>query len=76
MGRAASGRPLPGTVCAAAGLAQGVPLRRAVAAGAVVRWDDVTLDPTDPAVVLRRTMERRFAPQPANRGSAGARIGR
>ena len=47
----------------------GIALRRS--AGAVVRWDDVTLDPTDPAVVLRRTMERRFAPAPAH-GSPGA----
>ena len=41
------------------GLAQGVTLCRDLAAGAVVRWNDVTLDATDPAVILRRAMERR-----------------
>ena len=46
------------------GLAQRVTLRRARAAGAVLRWDDVTVDEADPAVALRREMERRFAPAP------------
>ena len=46
------------------GLAHGVTLRRAIAAGTVVGWDDVTVDTADPAVVLRREMERRFAPAP------------
>ena len=45
------------------GLAQGVTLRRDLAAGAVVRWTDVTLDATDPAVILRRAMERRWFQQ-------------
>ena len=45
------------------GLAQGVTLRRNLAAGAVVRWTDVTLDATDPAVILRRAMERRWFQQ-------------
>ena len=45
------------------GLAQGVELLRAVAAGEVLRWDDVTIDEADPAVTLRRAMERRFAPR-------------
>ncbi len=57
--RAAEGRPVRVGLIGL-GLAQGVPLRRAVAAGAVVRWDDVTLDPTDPAVVLRRRRAGRW----------------
>ena len=43
------------------GLAQRVTLRRARAAGEVLRWDDVAIDAGDPAVLLRRAMERRFA---------------
>ena len=43
------------------GLAHGVTLRRARAAGEVLRWADVTVDQADPAVVLRRTMEERFS---------------
>ena len=43
------------------GLAQGVRMHRAVAAGEVLSWDDVTIDEADAAVVLRRAMERRFA---------------
>lgn len=43
------------------GLAHGVTLRRPLAAGAIVRWEDVTVDRTDQAVALRRAMERRFA---------------
>ena len=39
------------------GLAHGVTLRRARRSGAVLRWADVTVDETDPAVILRRTME-------------------
>ena len=42
------------------GLAQGGELVRAVAAGEVLRWKDVTIDEEDPAVSLRRAMERRF----------------
>jgi predicted homoserine dehydrogenase-like protein len=40
------------------GLAHKVKLKRAVAAGAPVRWDDVDIDPGQPAVRLRREMER------------------
>ena len=47
------------------GLAQRVTLRRARAAGEVLRWDDVAVDEADQAVVLRRAMERRFAPPQA-----------
>jgi predicted homoserine dehydrogenase-like protein len=39
------------------GLARGVKLRRAVAAGETVRWSDVTIDDS-PAVKFRREMER------------------
>jgi predicted homoserine dehydrogenase-like protein len=42
------------------GLAQGVRLTRAVAAGAQLRWDDVACDPHDPAVRVRRQMEAEF----------------
>lgn len=38
-------------------LAQGVPLTRAVPAGQVLTWADVTLDPADPLVELRRELE-------------------
>ncbi|MFO1415147.1 MAG: SAF domain-containing protein [Burkholderiales bacterium] len=44
------------------GLAHGVKLKRAVAAGAAVRWDDVEYDAADPAVRFRREMEAVFAP--------------
>jgi len=50
--RALGGLPL--------GLAHGVKLTRAVAAGAPVRWDDVTYDEQDPAVRFRREMETTF----------------
>ena len=50
------------------GLAHGVTLRRPLAAGEVLRWDDVKVDETDQAVALRREMERRFA----NGGSRSA----
>ena len=43
------------------GLAQRVILRRGRAVGEVLRWDDVAIDAGDPAVLLRRAMERRFA---------------
>ena len=44
------------------GLAQGVALTRSVAAGAQLRWSDVTLDENDVTVRFRRDMERVFAP--------------
>ncbi|MCX7901308.1 MAG: flagellar biosynthesis protein FlgA, partial [Burkholderiaceae bacterium] len=43
------------------GLAHQVRLRRAVAAGEIVRWDDVAYDATDIAVRVRREMEAFFA---------------
>ena len=46
------------------GLAHNVALKRPVAAGRPLHWDDVTIDPADPAVVVRREMERVFAPPP------------
>ena len=39
------------------GLAHGVKLKRAVAAHAPVRWDDVEYDPAAPAIAFRREME-------------------
>ena len=47
------------------GLAQGVPLKRPVKAGDLVRWDDVAWDPNDDTVKLRRKMERLYS-DPAN----------
>jgi predicted homoserine dehydrogenase-like protein len=47
------------------GLAHGVKLVRDIAAGALVRWDDVAFDAHDDAVLLRREMEaslRRMSP--------------
>jgi predicted homoserine dehydrogenase-like protein len=46
------------------GLAHRVPLKRDVAQGAVVRWEDVSVPDTEAARV-RRDMERRFAPPAA-----------
>jgi predicted homoserine dehydrogenase-like protein len=43
------------------GLAHKVRLRRAVAAGQPVRWDDVDIDEGQPAVAFRREMERAAA---------------
>jgi predicted homoserine dehydrogenase-like protein len=42
------------------GLANRVKLKRAVAAHAPVRWDDIDFDPADPAVAFRREMEAAF----------------
>ena len=43
------------------GLAHGVRLRRPLAAGSVVSWDDVEANLDDPTVIARRDMERRFS---------------
>jgi predicted homoserine dehydrogenase-like protein len=43
------------------GLAHKVKLKRAVAAGQAVRWDDVEIDMAQPAVRFRREMERTMA---------------
>jgi predicted homoserine dehydrogenase-like protein len=42
------------------GLAHGVTLKRAIAAGAPVRWDDVAFDAASEAVRFRRAMEKTF----------------
>jgi predicted homoserine dehydrogenase-like protein len=44
------------------GLAHGVKLKRAIAAGNIVSWDDVEYDASSQAVTIRREMERMFAP--------------
>ena len=43
------------------GLAHGVTLKRDIAAGELVSWDDVAFDADDPTVQFRRKMERVFA---------------
>jgi predicted homoserine dehydrogenase-like protein len=50
---AAGGLPL--------GLAHGVRLKRDIAAGAALRWEDVSFDADDASVRFRREMERVFA---------------
>ncbi|BBK44803.1 flagellar protein FlgA [Allostella vacuolata] len=47
------------------GLAHGVRLKRAIAAGEPVGWADVAIDGTVEAVRIRREMEAMFAPVPA-----------
>ncbi len=49
------------------GLAHGCRLRRALAAGETVGWDDVDIDPNLESVALRREMEREYAAPPAHR---------
>jgi predicted homoserine dehydrogenase-like protein len=44
------------------GLAQGVPMTRAVAKGEVLSWADVRVDETTELVRVRREMETAFAP--------------
>jgi predicted homoserine dehydrogenase-like protein len=56
-GRALELRALP------LGLAQAVPLKNAVPAGAVLRWADVVIDEESVAVRARRAMERQFRPE-------------
>jgi predicted homoserine dehydrogenase-like protein len=51
------------------GLAHGIKLRRAVAAGAVLRWSDVAADESSQAVRIRREMEALFAPKQSARRS-------
>jgi predicted homoserine dehydrogenase-like protein len=46
------------------GLAHGWRLTQPVAAGALVRWEDVTVDEANHAVRVRREMEQMFAAQP------------
>jgi predicted homoserine dehydrogenase-like protein len=44
------------------GLAHGIQLKHAIAAGQSVKWADVAIDDNDAAVRFRREMERVFAP--------------
>lgn len=44
------------------GLAHGLMVLRAVPAGQALRWDDVQYESTNPAVRMRRLMERTFGP--------------
>jgi len=48
--------------CLPIGLAQGVPMTRAVSHGTVLRWTDVRHDETTELVRVRREMEAAFAP--------------
>ena len=47
------------------GLAHGISLKRPVGYGAMLTWDDVSLDESDATLAVRREMERRFAPETA-----------
>ena len=47
--------------CLPVGLAQGVTLTHAIAEGDSITWNDVKVDPADPTVRIRRSMERSFA---------------
>ena len=62
------GRLMPAEASLAAGtvpigLAHGIRLSRPVAAGEVVRWDDVSVPPDSVALGLRREMERELPPE-------------
>jgi predicted homoserine dehydrogenase-like protein len=64
------GKLMPATDSLAAGgltlgLAHGVTLKKPVAAGRPVRWADVSIDETQPAVAFRREMERSFGGEQA-----------
>ncbi|HWH47915.1 MAG TPA: flagellar biosynthesis protein FlgA, partial [Burkholderiales bacterium] len=48
----------------ALGLAHGVKLLKPVAAGQPLRWTDVAVDESSPAVKVRKEMERLFALHP------------
>jgi predicted homoserine dehydrogenase-like protein len=58
------------------GLAHGMPLRRAVAAGEVVTWTDVVADEGAQPVRIRREMERMFAAPPARSSREASRTAR
>jgi predicted homoserine dehydrogenase-like protein len=49
--------------CLPLGLASEVRLLNDMAAGQKLRWQDVALDPKDPAVQVRRAMEAAFGRQ-------------
>lgn len=68
------GRLLPATDSLKAGalplgLAHGWKLTHAVAAGELVRWEDVMVDEANSAVRVRREMEQRFATRPHLNGA-------
>ena len=48
------------------GLAHNVTLLKHVLAGQPIGWSDVRYDPTEPAVLIRREMERAFAARPVS----------
>jgi predicted homoserine dehydrogenase-like protein len=52
------------------GLAQKIRLKRDVAEGEMLRWDDVAYDPNDAAVKFRREMEAAFSPSPLSSPSS------
>jgi predicted homoserine dehydrogenase-like protein len=56
--------------CLPLGLAHGWKMLKPVAAGQPLRWSDVAVDEQNPAVRLRREMERGFAPPAARRDAA------
>jgi predicted homoserine dehydrogenase-like protein len=55
--------------CLPIGLAQGVPMTRAVQQGEVLNWADVRLDETTELVRVRREMEAAFRPEDATRAA-------
>ncbi len=62
------GRIMPATDslargCLPIGLAQGVPVTRAVRQGEVLSWADVQIDETEELIRVRREMEAAFAPR-------------
>lgn len=75
-GRCVWGRVAPAAASLATGalpigLAKGVSLKTAVAAGEVLRWADIEADETRPAIVARREMEARFGPRTSPGPSPG-----
>ena len=68
---AASSRAIDGLPLA---LAHGVTLKRAVAKGESVRFDDVAIDLTSRACAVRREMERHFAPAVSVRTARDAAV--
>jgi predicted homoserine dehydrogenase-like protein len=54
------------------GLAHGIALKRDIAEGESLRWNDVAADEADRAIKVRREMEHAFAPRAAERAPAHA----
>ena len=48
------------------GLARNLALLTDVPAGSPIGWSDVRYDPADPAVVVRREMEKTFTTRPSS----------